>query len=483
MGRRVTARYVDMEGVGMWRRARPSQFADRLAGHAAVARAWDALPAATTLAVVAVTLFLYLQTMPPTITWWFGGADSGELVAAADVLGIAHPTGYPLFILAGHVATRVPLGDVAVRVNAMNALLSALAAGTIALTVWTLTAGVPGMRHVRALAATLSALAVATSMLAWSQAIIAEVYALHAALTALILLVWAREHGHPVSRGAVHGLALTNHLTSVIFLVAAGAACVRGRGTPRERIVRGGLFALALVAMLSLYALLPLRAARGPVANWGDPDSPGRFLAHVTGRQYRHMVDWRVGVEGVRGTLRSLRTVAADVPPWLLPAAAVGAVHLARCRRRYAVFTGLSAAGILAFVACYRAPDRIVYLLPLYGILGVWGGVGLVVVTAAARRWTADEQRRRRLTALGALALAASVVWWAAGTRAEVNLRGDDSALVFARTTLMSLPTGATYYSARDDVTFALWYAQRSLGVRPDVHVIDVRMSGEPLTP
>jgi hypothetical protein len=47
--------------------------------------------------------------------------------------------------------------------------------------------------------------------------------------------------------------------------------------------------------------------------------------------------------------------------------------------------------------------------------------------------------------------------------------------LVFARATLEALPPNATYYSGRDDVTFALWYAQRTLGLRRDVRVIDIR--------
>ena len=43
--------------------------------------------------VFAVSLAVYVKTLAPTVY----GEDSGELIAAADTLGIPHPTGYPLW--------------------------------------------------------------------------------------------------------------------------------------------------------------------------------------------------------------------------------------------------------------------------------------------------------------------------------------------------------------------------------------------------
>ena len=41
--------------------------------------------------VFLTTIAVYLRTLPPTVT----GEDSGEFVAAAYTMGIAHPPGYP----------------------------------------------------------------------------------------------------------------------------------------------------------------------------------------------------------------------------------------------------------------------------------------------------------------------------------------------------------------------------------------------------
>lgn len=45
------------------------------------------------------SLGVYLATLAPTITT----GDSGDLIAAAARFEVAHPTGYPLYLLLGRV--------------------------------------------------------------------------------------------------------------------------------------------------------------------------------------------------------------------------------------------------------------------------------------------------------------------------------------------------------------------------------------------
>ena len=77
--------------------------------------------------VVAVVAFgVYLKTLAPTVSFF----DSGELIAAAYTLGVAHPPGYPLYVLVGWLFAQLPLGSVAYRLNVMSACFAALAAIT-----------------------------------------------------------------------------------------------------------------------------------------------------------------------------------------------------------------------------------------------------------------------------------------------------------------------------------------------------------------
>src|SRR5438477_6680845 len=75
------------------------------------------------LVVFLIAATVYFLTLSPTVPFW----DSGEFIAVSYILGIPHPPGTPLYVLLGRIATLIPLGNVAQRVNGLSALASALA--------------------------------------------------------------------------------------------------------------------------------------------------------------------------------------------------------------------------------------------------------------------------------------------------------------------------------------------------------------------
>src|SRR4030095_9462564 len=81
--------------------------------------------------VFSCALSLYGLTLAPTVTL----VDSGELIVAARSLGVAHPPGFPLYVLLANLATSFPIGDIAMRVNLASALFGALAAAVVTLVV------------------------------------------------------------------------------------------------------------------------------------------------------------------------------------------------------------------------------------------------------------------------------------------------------------------------------------------------------------
>ncbi|MFN2185792.1 MAG: protein O-mannosyl-transferase family, partial [Anaerolineae bacterium] len=159
---------------------------------AAVRRAWERLgDAVLVVGLFAASLALYVQTLAPSVAALFD--DSLEFPLVSYRLGIAHPTGYPLYTLLGKLYTLLPWHDVAWRVNLLSAVAGAL---TVALVY--LVARQLGARRLPAL---LGAAALAASPVFWSQAVVAEVYTLTGAFIALLLwlaLRWARRPLLPV---------------------------------------------------------------------------------------------------------------------------------------------------------------------------------------------------------------------------------------------------------------------------------------------
>src|SRR5262245_1438194 len=92
-----------------------------------ISRSWAKLLCAG--AVFVVALLLYTWTLAPTVTL----VDSGELILAAWGTGVAHPPGFPLWVMLAHLASLVPFGNVAVRINFSSSLFSALSCAMLSL--------------------------------------------------------------------------------------------------------------------------------------------------------------------------------------------------------------------------------------------------------------------------------------------------------------------------------------------------------------
>src|SRR5882757_11093244 len=144
-------------------------------------------------AVFVVAALLYTLTLAPTVTL----VDSGELILAAWGTGVAHPPGFPLWVMLAHLASLLPFGNVAVRINFSSALFAALACAMLTLVVAELiitasSLAMPkrrkkgtkkteelGVTHLVVAAPGLGAgLLMAFSRTLWSYATITEVYAL-----------------------------------------------------------------------------------------------------------------------------------------------------------------------------------------------------------------------------------------------------------------------------------------------------------------
>ena len=412
---------------------------------------------------VFVLLFLiYLATLMPTVV----DQDSGELVAAAHVLGIPHPTGYPLWALLGRAFDFLPVGHTsAYRV----ALLSAVCAAAAGALVTLLTVGLTR----RPFPAALAGLAFGLWYPTWSQAVRAEVYALTGLLFVLALLALARWEGARSPR-ALAWLALAcgfvsmHHRTAFLAALPALAAAV---ALTRPRRVRVYLLAGALfLAPFVLYAYLPIRALARPPVNWTDPTTLDRFLAHALATQYTHFAFSHSPAEMLSGGRALLPEVlAAQVGmAWLLAVMGLPLIVWGwwdwRRREPLVGWSLLSGALLLSFWVLQwgETSDLKVFLLPLGAVVGICGGVGL---TRLGERLPESTPRGYLAAGVGVILCAALVrVNWERSDLHNVWQHRDRIAALVDQ-----LEPGAVFVSDSDVASFGVMYLQNVEGLRQDV--------------
>jgi 4-amino-4-deoxy-L-arabinose transferase-like glycosyltransferase len=178
-----------------------------------------------------VPLALYVASVSPWVAFW----DTGEMQTVPYILGIAHPTGFPAFVLAGWAFTHTfAFGTVAWRMG----LLCSLAMAGAALLVYSLAETLDAEPPV-ALGA---ALLFAVGSVAWTRGTRAEVHAFVALFGAMALVSAARwcrtgDRRWLLWLGVAVGLGLATHL--VVGLLLPGIA-VLVLWRMRELSRRGG---------------------------------------------------------------------------------------------------------------------------------------------------------------------------------------------------------------------------------------------------
>ncbi len=340
------------------------------------------------LVVGAVSFALYLRTLAPDML----SGDSGEFQFAAWRLGLAHPTGYPFYLMLGwlwqHTFAIVGASP-AWSLNAFSALMSAFGGMLLYLSMaqWT---PLPTAR--RRLVGLYSSILLVGNLTYWSQALIAEVYALHVVLMLALLLATQTLVRIPTTArlltlAALAGLALTHHALTLLWLPALLLYWfLADQGWQRFKMSSWALALVVGLLPLLLYAYIPLRA--------GAEASPWYHQRLGDGLLSLYSNDWASFWAFISGQsiAASFRT-ASDAwtqraqALWLwhyhfgwvgLAMMAAGLFWLVQTRR-YAILipTLLYVVAQQIFNLFYNIGDILVYYIPLYLVGTMWAGFGM----------------------------------------------------------------------------------------------------------
>jgi tetratricopeptide (TPR) repeat protein len=407
--------------------------------------------------VLALCLFaIYALGACPTI--YVG--DSGELVAAVHTLGIPHPPGSPLYVLAGKLWTlAVPVGSIAYRMSLFSAACAAAACALL----YRLCRGL-GLDAVPSL---LAALLLALAPSFWGEANVQRVYALGAlfvvaATDAAFRWDRGRDPRHLTLAFFLAGLGATAHIFMTVYAVALGVFVLLREPRivlrPRQIAAAAG----ALVAGLAVYLFLPIRSRMDPRVDWGNPETLQAFLDVVLRRDF-----W------MRAWIEQPADLLVIVADWLRSlgdeltlvgmALAAGGIVAGWRRGLPVVLPLLVMAGNVASMAAHGSRSDLFiwhrYYIPSYAMAALFAGIGCQALLARL-------PRPARLLAL-ALPLWLVATGWAAADRSRYRIADD-----FSRQILRVLPPGAHLIATDDNILFVLMYLHLVEGQRPDVDLI-----------
>jgi hypothetical protein len=448
---------------------------------------------------------IYFVTLAPDVL----PGDSGEFELAVPLLGVVHPTGYPLYLLLGKLFTFLPVGPMAYRVNLFSAASAALAIGAFYLAALIL-ANNPGLnksvdaaailpagrstapsaaqQHATQVAAAAIALTLAFSPTLWSQATVAEVYALNALFVIVLLglAVRLRESGS-FRRGdnrtmwlwlaLAFGLSLTHHRAVLLFVPVLVGYLYPYAGL---RAVWTRALILTLLPLL-FYLYTPLRYDASPYLRTRLDEqhlitslepAPAALLGHFLGIGFRGALRWDFqSVDRLAGTPSRVGSELTVVGIFL---ALLGIVALVQAKQWRLLFLFGALAGAYAlFNALYQIGDIGDFYTPLYVL------TAFLMVAGAA--WVCRIAAWRGLhwgLAALLLLLPAGLLFSNVRTLGRYNI--DPARARWQSLLTPSTPEAAILISNDRDEMTPLLYLQWVEGVRQDMAGLYPLISGDP---
>ncbi|MCC6605725.1 MAG: DUF2723 domain-containing protein [Anaerolineae bacterium] len=425
-------------------------------------------------AVFILPFLLYWLTLAPTIY----NLDSAEFTTAVASNGIIRATGYPLYLLVGKVWSWLPLSsDMGYRMNLFSAFLGAITLLQAEYILRRLQVE-PWLR--------LGALGLlATAPYFWAMSLIAEVYTLHTALLAGIILSLLRWADAPTPLRlalpiCLMTLSLGNHMATVLLVPGAVWFVLTSHPASFKNWRVWAAAGTAVLLGLTVFLVLPLRYASQPLFNYaGEYDAAGVF--HPVNLMSFSGFWWLITGQSFAGQMFGYQLnevwpqmaaygaqlwtafLAIGIGPGLL-----GLVVLMRRNWRLGGLLLLIFLANAIFYINYRVVDKDTMYLPTYLIWAIWLGVGYQQLAL----WLQSQVQPQlspwllRGVALGAVLLAVGLNW------SLVDRSADWSTREMAETILAEVEPNALVLGWWDTVP-AVQYLQLVEGQRPDVQTIN----------
>lgn len=339
---------------------------------------------------------VYLKTLAPTVSF----IDTGELATVCIKLGVAHPTGYPLFTIVGRLFSMLPFGEEIYRLSFMCAVASSASlvvffnllvfifkefdAENFSKDKKSFGAGLKDLTiYFISLAATLT---LGFSMTYWNIANSLEVYSFHQFFIISIIFVMLKavnEYGKKESRADIYwllfafllGLSFGNHLSTIFMSLGCIYLYFAINKFNEVSFKRIAIMAIPFLIAFSVYIYFPVRADN-PTLSWGYPATWNNFIRHISGKQFSV---WMFSSTEV--TSKQFSYFVSNYPkefyyiPLIL--AIFGAVKLFNKQRKLFYFTFLLFAFNIFYAINYDIHDIDSYFILAFIVSAIWIAFGI----------------------------------------------------------------------------------------------------------
>lgn len=438
-----------------------------------------------------VCFVVYCFTLSPDV----GFTDSGELAAVCSTLGVAHPTGYPLYTILGYLWTLLPLPfSPIVKLNLFAAFCTAFSVGLMYwCTLLTLRLAYSSQANTKSKKKSTvpeiiseSAMAIITTTIAlmygfasiiWQQSSGNEVYSLQLVLYGLIIGLFLRAMVVEVQErpralmiwAMIVGLGFGNHGTTILL---APAMLFMFFKRPDEnfslnsiRLKELLLLVIPFLIGLSVWLYVPLRSSSLPDFNWGEVHRGwDKFWYHASGKQFQI---WMFNGSFEKNAKEFFSLIPFQFGIIGLPIVIMGLIRLWKKQTTVCIFTLLLIIGCLFYSFNYGIHD-----IEPYFALAI---MGLLLLTSFGLLWLYEILLTKQCTpTMVAIILCIIPLSNLLLNYSEANKSKDTAVADYTAFMIEKLPKNTLIISAQWDYwCSAFWYKQACENVRPDIVLIE----------
>lgn len=452
-----------------------------------------------------IAFIFYMLTIAPSVIQ----IDTGELAAVQCTLGIAHPTGYPIFTIFGYLFSLIPLPfSKIVQLNLLAALYCAAAISIFSLTVKLVLDNLVAFQFIKQskekskrkkkdsnkniqsdnsskfeltetykiISAIFSGLFLALSKTFWFQSTSVEVYSLHLLLIAIIILTLIKafilsDSEKTISKyWLIFSVALAfgfnNHMTTLLIIPGVAYLYFTKNGFNSKSIKQIIIMLIIFFPILILvYSYLPIRASQYPFMNWGNPVEWERIIRHISGQQYQVWL-----FSSTEAAAKQFNYFVGNLPKEFLLSLVLSVAGLVVSfiyLRKFFIFNLIVFLSAVLYSINYDIIDIDSYFLLAYISLAFFAAFGIIKLLSFA-----VKHKMQIILPVSILVLLLGIQFYS--NYDEVNQRNNFIYEDYTKSLLTTLPKNSIVFSYQWDYFIsASYYFQLVEDYRKDIIVID----------